>query len=70
MPCQRLLMSVFSLGFEFQLSQNFSAGFDWRYMRNLYQETEFDFGQWVSESGTPIEDIDYSIFSFSGKATF
>lgn len=59
-----------SVGFEFKIGQNFSAGFDWRYMRNLYQETEFDFGQWRRNNGTPIEELDYHLLSFSGKLTF
>ena len=59
-----------SLGLEFLLTSNFALGFDWRYMRNLYQETEFDFGQYGSNSGTPIEKMSYHIFGISGKARF
>ena len=59
-----------SLGFEVELTQNFLVGCEWRFMRNLYQETEFDFGQLGYEDGTPIEEINYRILSISLKAVF
>ena len=66
----RTLDAGLTAGFDINLP-HFSVGLDWKYMLNFYEQSDFDFGQYVNHNtGTPIEEARYQIFSVSAKFRF
>ena len=58
-------------GFEIILRNNFGLGFDFKHMRDVYQNQSFNFGQMTTNiDGTPIEEISYNMLSFYGSLFF
>ena len=66
----RTLDAGLTAGFDINLPQ-FSVGLDWKYMLNLYEQSDFNFGQYVNHNaGIPMEESRYQILSVSAKFRF
>lgn len=63
-----------SAGIDINFPNNFSVGFDWKYMLNIYQQqNDFNFGQYANNGlnfGRPMERARYNILSVTGKVRF